>query len=71
LDKLSIYGQLEVPEAWRYDGEKLTIHVLSAGAYRESESSLAFPFLSAGQVTKFLEAAPTQKRSRWLRSVRE
>lgn len=71
LDKLPIYGQLGVPEAWRYDGESLTIHVLSSGAYRESDSSLAFPFLSASRLTEFLEAAATQKRSRWLRSVRE
>jgi Uma2 family endonuclease len=71
LDKLSIYGQLGVPEAWRYDGERLTIHILAAGAYHESDSSLAFPFLSAARLTELLEAAATQKRSRWLRSVRE
>jgi len=71
LDKLAIYAHLGVPEVWRFDGETLTIHALSAGGYTKSRPSLAFPFLSAAQLTEFLKEAATQKRSRWLRSVRE
>ncbi len=71
LDKLAIYAHLGVPETWRFDGETLTIHRLSAGGYTKSKSSLAFPFLSAARLTQFLKEAGTQKRSRWLRSVRD
>ena len=71
LDKLAISARLGVPEIWRYDGESLTIHRLSAPGYTTSQSSLAFPFLSAAQLTEFLLEAGSQKRSRWLRSVRD
>ncbi len=40
------YEKLGVPELWRYDGKILEIHLLQAGIYRVSKTSLHFPQLS-------------------------
>ncbi len=39
------YEKLGVPELWRYDGKTLEIHLLQAGTYRVSKTSLHFPQL--------------------------
>jgi len=46
-DKLPIYAALQVPEVWRFDGEALSIYLLEAGGYRESQTSLALPMLTS------------------------
>jgi len=55
LDRLAIYAALGVPEVWRFDGLKLTVHLLgSGGDYAESAQSRAFPFLPMAEVERFL-----------------
>ncbi len=65
LDRMGVYAGLEVPEVWRYDGEKWHIHVLTtAGSYRESVSSKALPYLSLSEInTLFLETLPMADNS--------
>src|SRR5205807_982439 len=55
LDRLAIYAALQIPEVWRWDGETLTVMLLTArGTYRASRSSQAFPFLPLAEFAKFL-----------------
>ena len=52
--KFPIYVSLGVPEIWRYDGQRMTIHELQRDAYVEVETSLALPMLTARILTVFL-----------------
>lgn len=55
LDRMSIYAALKVPEVWRWDGETLSVHVLTGrGTYRASKRSKAFPFLPLSDFAAFL-----------------
>lgn len=72
LDRLGIYAALRVPEAWRYDGERLTVHVLGeGGAYRESPSSAAFSFVPMEEVARFVREHDARNDTRWGRAFRE
>jgi Uma2 family endonuclease len=70
LDRMSIYAALRVPEVWRWDGETLTVNLLSTrGTYRQSDRSKAFPFLPLAEFARFLE--PTKlSETQLLRSFR-
>jgi Uma2 family endonuclease len=58
LDRIGIYAVLGVPEVWRWDGETLSIHVLTPrGTYRASRRSKAFPFLPMDEFAVFLTRA--------------
>jgi Uma2 family endonuclease len=62
LNRMAIYAALKVPEVWRWDGEKLTVHVLGArGTYRISRTSKAFPFLPLAEFTAFLTKEGTSE----------
>lgn len=55
VDRVSIYSAMQVPEIWRFDGATLRFCVRQQdGAYRNSESSLAFPFLKPAHLTPYL-----------------
>jgi Uma2 family endonuclease len=55
LNRMTIYETLRVPEVWRWDGQTLTVHWLSArGTYRTSKRSKAFPFLPLDEFASFL-----------------
>ena len=55
LNRMSIYGALRVPEVWRWDGETLSVHLLtSRGTYRVSKRSKALPFLPLDEFRSFL-----------------
>ena len=54
LSKFSIYAGLGVPEIWRYDKNRLTIHLLQDDHYIESPTSKALPMLDAETLTRFL-----------------
>ena len=70
LDRMSIYAALGVPEVWRWDGEKLTIHVRTTrGTYRKSDRSKAFPFLPVTEFAGFLERTKLSE-TQLLRSFR-
>lgn len=69
LDKFPIYGQVGVPEIWRYDGSRLVVHHLAGGGYKEHETSRAFPGVGAADLTRLLQESLTQPSTEWLRSL--
>jgi Uma2 family endonuclease len=70
LDKFPIYAQVGVPEVWRYDGQRLRIHILTAEHYVEAETSLALPLLTGPRLSETLAQSKTVKRTALLRSFR-
>jgi Uma2 family endonuclease len=55
LNRLQAYGQLKVPEIWRYHGESLQFFVRSrTGKYNVVETSLAFPFLQSRDIERHI-----------------
>jgi Uma2 family endonuclease len=75
LSKFHIYAALGVPEIWRYDGEKAHFYQLSETSYQEIQSSIAFPLLTAEDLTRFLEQSKTEGQTAavaaFLKSLRE
>jgi Uma2 family endonuclease len=68
LDRMSIYASLGVPEIWRFDGDKLTIHLLQAGeTYAPSSRSLALPELLPDDLMRFLRLSNEQDEVSLLR----
>jgi Uma2 family endonuclease len=65
VSKFSICAEFGVPEIWTYDGVRLSMHSLSAGAYVETTSSKALPKLAAAQLTDFLELAKKTDSVTW------
>lgn len=54
--RLKIYAQIQVPEIWRYDGKVCTILQRQPnGEYASVECSRYFPFLTAADLTRFLQ----------------
>jgi Uma2 family endonuclease len=70
LDKFPIFAQVGVPEVWRFDGNKLTILGLAEGAYRERDTSIAFPAVTAADITDFIKDSETMSRPEWVRKLR-
>lgn len=55
LDRMSVYAGLGVPEVWRFDGAAWHVHLLGAdGAYQESPSSAALPYLSLREIISIM-----------------
>lgn len=71
LKKLPLYARAGVPEVWRYDGERLTIYRPSGDGYGAVEASAALPGVTGRDLTRFLEESVGQRRTVWLRGVRE
>lgn len=72
LDRLSILAALNVPEVWRYDGEKIGILILNAsGDYVPSKKSKAFPFLPVNELVRFLNMQATMSQTQIARAFRE
>lgn len=57
--KLPIYAGLGVPEVWRWDGDRLTVLLLTAGEYAEAPASRAVPGLPPDVLAGFLRRAGT------------
>ncbi len=71
LDRLDILASLGVGEVWRYDGERLTIHLLGAdGAYRESMTSACFPWLPVEPFFRHLKRAGETDETSWISEFR-
>ena len=71
LDKFPIYRQIGVPEIWRYDGRRLTIHHRTDDEYQEGETSRAFRGVKADDLNKLLEESLSRPSTQWLRSVQD
>ncbi len=58
-EKFEIYRQLEVPEFWLYDGERMKIYNLVGGNYSEVKTSPSLPVLTDEVLTDFLRQLKT------------
>lgn len=70
LAKLPIFAKAGVPEVWRFDGSRLAIYELANGEYVEREASVAFPAVTAADVTAFIGDSETMERPDWVRKLR-
>lgn len=70
IEKFAIYAALEVPEIWRYDGEKFEILALDGERYREVSNSLALPRISADILTEYLERGKVEGQTAMLKAFR-
>ena len=71
LARLPVYAALGVPEIWRFDGDRLIVLLLGTDSvYRQSESSLALPFVPLGEIVRFIEEHEPGEDTRWARSFR-
>lgn len=71
LPKLPLYARVGVPEVWRYDGERVTLYRLAGAGYEAAEESAVLPGVTSRDLTRFLEESETQRRTLWLKGVRE
>lgn len=72
LNRLAIYAALRVPEVWRWDEERLEVHILNTeGQYEIREQSLAFPSFRPSELIRFLRMSHTIGETQMLRTFRE
>lgn len=56
VPRLPLYADIGVPEVWRWTGDEMEfLQLAPGGGYEKTERSLAFPFIAAGDITRFLE----------------
>ncbi len=60
-----------VPEVWRSDEGRVSIHRLQGETYDEVAASEALPPLTSDVLTRFVESNRTLRRTEWVRSVPE
>ena len=71
LHKFKIYAALGVPEIWRYDGRQAHFYALGGEGYEKIQNSIAFPVLTAADLTQYLERRKTEGHSKALRAFRQ
>lgn len=71
LHKFKIYAALGVPEIWRYDGQQAHFYTPAGEGYEKVEASVAFPMLTATDLTQYLERRKTEGHSKTLRAFRQ
>jgi Uma2 family endonuclease len=70
LDKFPIFAKVGVPEVWCFDGGQLAVYELAEGEYLERGASVAFPAVTAADVTAFIRDSETMDRPEWVRKLR-
>ncbi len=71
LNKFKIYAALGVPETWRYDGRQAHFYALVDEEYEKIQKSVAFPMLTAADLTQHLERRKAEGHSKALRAFRQ
>jgi Uma2 family endonuclease len=71
LSKDALFAQFGIPELWRHDGSRAVILLLAAGKYRPAARSLAFPPLTADDLTALLTRRETTDSATWARAVQD
>ena len=70
--KPAVYAALQIPELWRYDGERLDVLVLQPdGTHVASTESSIFPGLVPGQFHRFLGMYPSKPDNEIVKAFRE
>lgn len=70
IPRQPIHAALGVPELWRFDGDRITILVLTEGEYRAVDRSVLFPFLPIDEFTQFVRRIPVEGHTAVLREFR-
>lgn len=70
INKNQLYQEMQVPEFWRYNGKVLTIYLLKADQYQESETSATFPLLTKSKIYEFLAQCHIQGETQTKRIFR-
>ena len=71
IDRQGIYAAMGVPEIWRFDGDTLSVLLLSGqGSYEPSSASASFPFLPMAEVARFIRHFDRSNDTRWAKEFR-
>jgi Uma2 family endonuclease len=70
VNKFPIYEAIGVPEVWRYEGDRLSIHIMHGGHYVEAERSAVLPALPIDVVARCLNQRATRDESQLIREFR-
>ena len=70
INKNRLYAEIEVPEFWRYDGDRLTIYQLQGGEYQDVEASPTFPGVPKEKLYEFLNDCTQQGETQAKRNLR-
>ncbi len=70
LPKFPLYAQLGVPEVWRADGGRVSIHRLEGETDVGVAESVARPPLTGAVLTRFVRESRSLRRTAWKRVVR-
>ena len=70
INKNRLCAEIEVPEFWRYDGDRLTIYQLQGGEYQDVEASPTFPGVPKEKLYEFLNDCTQQGETQAKRNLR-
>jgi hypothetical protein len=71
LNKPGLFASMGIPEVWRCDGERITIHVLTDERYIVTSSSNVLPVLTSDTITRFLAQSRDLPSHKWFQMVSE
>jgi Uma2 family endonuclease len=71
FSRFPIYEALEVPEIWICTRETVKVFLLNGKKYVESKESVALMNVTNENLTRFLRESLTERRSAWLKKLRE
>jgi len=73
LNKVSIYGNLKVPEIWQYNGRELIVFVLDqeSNQYQNVTNSQVFPFLDMILIPHYIQKSLEVGETKALREFRQ
>jgi Uma2 family endonuclease len=71
LYKFPIYAALGVPEIWRYDGKTTHFYQLVGESYEAIRNSIAFPILTAEDLTRCLGQSKVEGQTATLKTFRQ
>ena len=72
LNRPSVYSKIGVPEIWRFAGDRFEFLVRSPGGdYERTERSVALPFFTPEEVTRFVRMLDTMDEHRLMLAFRD
>lgn len=71
LERFPVYAEFKVPEIWRDYKDEVQIFVLRGKKYSKVEESTVLSGVKAEVINRFLTESQTNRRSTWLKKLRE
>ncbi|MDQ3368300.1 MAG: Uma2 family endonuclease [Myxococcota bacterium] len=69
IDKLEIYRRYGIAEAWFWQADAITIHVLTTGGYEQAPRSRGLPDLDLALLSAFVRVQPVSEAVRQYRAA--